>query len=100
MKTVPGIWLLAAFAALALCQPLTAARADDLADCNNGPPDKVEAACAAIINDTARLPDDRIKAYLGRSRLYLNTSKFELALADANAALQLDAKSVAALLTR
>ena len=53
-----------------------------------------------LINDAARPPEDRLKAYAGRGRLYLNTSKFDLALTDAEAALKLDPNSVQALLQR
>jgi len=74
-----------------------AARAGDLEDCNGPPSDKVEAACAAILNDAQRPADDRVKALAGRARLYLGRAKFDLALTDVEAALQLNPQFVPAL---
>src|SRR6266852_683464 len=76
------------------------AHAGDLEDCNSGVPEKVETGCTAIINNAARTSDGGVKAFVNRSRMYANRLKFDLALADAEAALQLDAQSVPALLIR
>jgi hypothetical protein len=67
------------------------AHAGDLEDCNSGVPEKVETGCTAIVNNAARTSDAGVKAFVNRSRMYANRSKFDLALADAEAALQLDA---------
>ena len=99
-QAVSRRWLLAAATALVLCQPPGAARADDWTDCNGAVSNRIEAACSAIIGDTARPVPDRVKAYLNRARIYLNNAKFDQAFADGDAAMQLDANSVRALLTR
>ena len=44
------------------------AGAGDLEDCNAGAPDKIEAACTAVIDDASRPADDRLKAYANRAR--------------------------------
>ena len=76
------------------------ALAGDLEDCTGIIPDKVEPACSAIINDPQRSSDDRLKAYVNRSRLFAGRSKLDLAAADAEAAFQLNPQSVPALLAR
>ena len=76
------------------------ARAGDLEDCTGAIVQKIEPACNAIINDAAKPADERIKAYVVRSRLFAAGSKFDLALADADAAIQLNPKFVPALLAR
>ena len=48
------------------------------------------AGCTAIINDASRPADDRLKAYINRSRLLASRSKLDAANADAEAALQLN----------
>jgi len=76
------------------------ARADDLEDCNGAVLEKIEPACTAVIDDASRPVDDRLKAYAGRARLQLSRSKWDLALNDAEAALQLNPRFVPALLVR
>ncbi len=76
------------------------AQAGDLDDCNSSAADKIEAGCTAIINNPERTPEDGLKALTNRARLYSNRAKFDAALADAAAALQLNAQSVPALLIR
>src|ERR1700743_1935518 len=77
-----------------------AARAGDAEDCAGTVPDRIEPACTAIINDAGKPPDDRLKALLSRSRLFMSRVKLDLALADAEAAVLLNPKSVPALLSR
>ena len=86
--------------ALASCLSLRGAQAGDLEDCNGSVAEKIEAGCTAILDNPARTPEDGLKALTNRSRLYANRSKFDAALADAEAALQLNAQSVPALLIR
>jgi hypothetical protein len=74
------------------------ARAGDLEDCNGTVADKIEPACTAVIADATRPADDRAKAYVNRGRLYISRSKFDLALNDAEAALELNAQFVPALI--
>jgi tetratricopeptide (TPR) repeat protein len=76
------------------------ARAGDLDDCRGFVLEKAEQACGAIINDASRPVDDRVIAYANRSRVYFNRAKPDLALADAEAAVQLNPRSVPALLAR
>ena len=85
---------------LALCLPPRFAHAGNQEDCSSAVADKIESGCTAVINDAARTPDDAVKAFVNRSRLYASRSKFDLALSDASAALELDARSVPALLIR
>ena len=94
-QAVAGVWLMAVFTALP-----PQARADDWSDCNGPVLQKVEAACTAIIADAARPPADKVKALLNRSRIHLINAKIDPALADAEAALQLDGNSASVLLTR
>src|SRR5215813_6552805 len=82
----------------ALCA--TPARAGEAEDCASPVLDKIEPACTAIINDASKPADDRLKALLNRSRLLMNRAKVDLALADAEAAVLLNPKSVPALLSR
>jgi tetratricopeptide (TPR) repeat protein len=74
--------------------------AGDPEDCNGPAQDKVEAACTALINDAQRPVEQRVAAFSSRARLYLGRSKFDSALSDADAALQLNPQFVPALLTR
>src|SRR6478735_8024850 len=76
------------------------AGAGELEDCSSGAPDKIEAACTAVIDDSSRPTDDRLKAYANRARLYLGRAKPDLALSDAEAALQINPRFVPALLQR
>src|SRR4029077_7319695 len=77
-----------------------AARAGDLEDCTGTTADKIEAGCAAILNDQSRSAEDRLKAYVARSRYYAAHVKYDAAATDADAALQLDPKSLPALFAR
>src|SRR5262249_15200754 len=86
--------------AAAVCWTSAPAQAGDVEDCAGGALDKVEPACTAIIGDASKPADDRLKALLNRSRLLLNRAKLDLALADAEAAVLLNSKSVPALLSR
>src|SRR5262249_46573095 len=74
--------------------------AGDLEDCTGAVVDKIEAGCTAVINDSAKPAEDRIKAHARRASLFMARSKFDLAVADAEAAIQLNPKSVPALMTR
>ena len=84
----------------ALCLTQRPAHAGDLDDCGGAVLEKIEPSCTAIINDTSRSPDDRSKAHVNRSRLFASRGKFDLAGADAEAALQLNPRSVPALMAR
>jgi tetratricopeptide (TPR) repeat protein len=77
-----------------------AARAGDLEDCTGTAADKIEAGCAAILNDQSRSAEDRLKAYVARSRYNAAHVKYDAAATDADAALQLDPKSLPALFAR
>src|SRR5665647_3798581 len=74
--------------------------AGDLEDGNGPPGDKTESACAAVIADASRPADDRVKAYVGRARLYTGRAKLDLASDDVEAALALNPQFVPALLQR
>lgn len=91
---------LLALVLVVLCALQSRARAGDLEDCTGGAADRIEPACAAVIKDAARPPADRLNAYVVRSRWYANRSKLDAATADADAALQLNPQSIAALLSR
>src|SRR5581483_4168040 len=84
----------------ALCWTPVLVRAGDAEDCASPVPDKIEPACTAIISDAAKPADDRLKALVNRSRLFIARAKIDLALADAEAAVLLNPKSVPALLQR
>ena len=84
----------------ALCLTQRPAHAGDLDDCGGVVLEKIEPSCTAIINDTSRPPEDRAKAYANRSRLFASRGKFDPAGADAEAALQLNPRSVPALMAR
>ncbi|HEX9215203.1 MAG TPA: hypothetical protein VF901_32210, partial [Bradyrhizobium sp.] len=90
--------VLAAF--MILCGVPGSAQAGDLEDCNGPAAEKIEPACAAIINDQSRTADERVRAYVNRSRLFVGRSNLDAALADADAAVQLNPTSVPALLSR
>src|SRR5580704_9446576 len=83
----------------ALCATQIPARAGDAEDCAGQVVDKIEPACTAIIDDAAKPADDRLKALVYRSRLFISRAKDDLALADAEAAVLLNPKSVPALLS-
>src|SRR5579871_4898624 len=83
-----------------ICLMQSPAFADDLEDCTGAVTDKIEPACAAIINDQSRPAEERLKAYIARSRFYAGRAKYDVAAADADAALQLDPKSLPALFAR
>ena len=84
----------------ALCWNQGPAKAGDLDDCAGAVLAKIEPACTAVINDQSRPADDRLKAYVVRSRLFVSRLKYDLAMADAEAAIQLNPKFVPALLVR
>jgi tetratricopeptide (TPR) repeat protein len=87
--------------ALGLCgTPLHGAVAGEWEDCGVQPTDKTEAACSTIIDGPSRSEADRTRAYVNRARAHWRDGKFDLLVADAEAALRLDAKSVPALLLR
>src|SRR5690242_19871050 len=44
------------------------ARAGELEDCTGTAADKIETGCTAILNDQSRPVEDRLKAYVARSR--------------------------------
>ncbi len=92
--------LLALLALGLSCWTPSPALAGDLEDCNGPVIEKIEPACTAVINDSARSADERSKAYVTRSRLLAGRAKFDAAAADAEAALQLNPQSVPALLAR
>src|SRR5262249_8794883 len=89
--------LLASSIVLALCWSQSSALAGDLEDCNGAVADKIEPACTAIIGDASRPTDDRLKAYVSRSRFFASRAKLDAAAADAEAALQLNPQFVPAL---
>ena len=91
---------LSAVLLLALCWSQGPAKAGDLEDCTGTVIAKIEPACTAIIDDQSRPADDRLKAYVVRSRLSISRAKYDLAMADADAAVQLNPKFVPALLAR
>ena len=76
------------------------ARAGDLEDCTGTAADKIEAGCTAILKDQSLPAEDRLKAYVARSRFYAAHTKYDAAAADGDAALQLDPKSLPALFAR
>src|ERR1017187_10948374 len=91
-------WLRALLLIVALSATSGRARAGELEDCNGAAPEKIESACTAVIDDASRPADDRLKAYVNRARLHTSRSKLDLALNDAEAALQLNPQFVPALL--
>jgi hypothetical protein len=92
-------WLVS-LALIALCWEGGQVRAGDLEDCTGPLVEKTEAACTAILDDAQRPAEDRVKAYIGRSRFSTGRGKFDAGLADAEAALQLNSQSVGALTAR
>lgn len=92
--------LMASMTFILLACGLGPARAGDLEDCAAPAGNRVEAACTAVISDQARPVDERLKAYLNRSRLFIVRSNIDAGLADADAAVELIPKSVPALATR
>jgi len=73
-------------------------RAGDLDDCTGAAVQKIEAACTAILADQSHPSEERLKAYVSRARLFDSRAEYDLARADAEAAIQLNSKSVPALL--
>src|SRR5258708_38497460 len=55
------------------------ARAGDLEDCAGAVLEKSEPACTAILNQSSRAADDRLKAYVRRARVYLATARLDQA---------------------
>ena len=92
--------LLALLAIVALCWEQGGAWAGDLEDCTGQVADKIEAGCTAVLNDAQRSSEDRAKAYVGRSRFLTSRGKFDPALTDAEAALQINPQLVNALMAR
>jgi Flp pilus assembly protein TadD len=92
--------LLASLAFVALCCGQGQAQAGDLEDCLGPQGEKTEAACTAVLNEAQRSDEDRVKAHVARSRLFIGRSKFDAALADAEAAIQLNPRSLGALMAR
>ncbi len=74
---MPSFRRLLAVALLMLCWG--AAKAGDLEDCTGAVIGKIEPACTALINDQSRPADNRLKAYVIRSRLFVSRSKYDLA---------------------
>ena len=92
--------VLASLAWIALCWGAGQARAGDFEDCAGPLGEKTEAACAAILSDEQRSAEDRVKAYINRSRFSTGRGKFDAATADAEAALALNPKSAWAFVAR
>jgi tetratricopeptide (TPR) repeat protein len=92
--------LSAFFLVVALCAKLGVARAGDLEDCNGVLPAKSEPACTAVINESSRSVDDRLKAYVSRARAYLETARLDLALGDLNTAISINPNLPAAFFWR
>jgi len=61
---------------------------------------KVATGCTALIENPATAPAENQKARVNRARMYTNRGDLDHALADAEAALKLDAQSVPALIVR
>jgi tetratricopeptide (TPR) repeat protein len=85
---------------LALCLSRSPAHASDLEDCNSRIADKVQAGCTANIENPATPSGNDVKALVNRARMHANRAEFDPALADAEAALKLDPRSIPALLIR
>jgi tetratricopeptide (TPR) repeat protein len=85
---------------VALCSKPGAVRAGDLEDCNAALPAKSEPACTAVINESSRSVDDRLKAYVGRARAYLETARLDQALGDLNTAISINPNLPAAFFWR
>ena len=92
-------WLVS-LALIALCWEGGQARAGDFEDCTGPLVDKTETACTAVLDDAQRPAEDRVKAYIARSRFSTSRGKFDAGVADAEAALQLNSQSVGALVAR
>jgi hypothetical protein len=86
--------LLASLALIAFCWGGGQARAGDFEDCTGPIGDKTKAACTAVVNDAQRPAEDRVKAYINRSRFSTGRGKFEAAISDADAALARNPQSV------
>lgn len=103
-----GVVAAVALAAVLMAAP--AARAGDAEDCNGAgnvrpgvappPAERIEAACTALLADAALAPRDRAKFLLNRAGSYQLRGKLDQALADADAAVQLDERFVPALIKR
>ena len=98
--SIPFVRLMVPAAFMILCGVSGSAQAGDLEDCNGPVSAKIESGCSAIINDQSRVAEDRLHAYVNRSRLFMGRSNLDAGLADAEAAVALNPKSVAALLSR
>jgi tetratricopeptide (TPR) repeat protein len=85
---------------VALCSKPGAVRAGDLEDCNAALPANSEPACTAVINESSRSVDDRLKAYVGRARAYLETARLDQALGDLNTAISINPNLPAAFFWR
>src|SRR5580704_18159184 len=92
-------WL-ASLALIALCWEGGQARAGDFEDCTGPLGEKTGAACTTVRDDAQRPAEDRVKAYIARSRFFTSRGKFDAGLADAEAALALNSQSVGALIAR
>jgi tetratricopeptide (TPR) repeat protein len=75
-------------------------RAGDLEDCAGAVLEKSEPACTAIINQSSRAVEDRLKAYVGRARVYLATARLDQALGDLNTAISINPNLAAAFFWR
>lgn len=100
VMSIPFVRLMVSAALMSLCGMPGPARAGDLDDCNGPPSEKVEAGCTAIINDLSCAAEERLRAYVNRSRVFMGRANLDAGLADADAAVQLNPKSVPALLSR
>lgn len=100
VMSIPFVRLMVPAGFMILCGVSGSAQAGDLEDCNGPVPAKIESGCTAIINDQSRVAEDRLHAYVNRSRLFMGRSNLDAGLADAEAAVALNPKSVAALLSR
>jgi len=85
---------------VALCSKPGAVWAGDLEDCNAALPANSEPACTAVINESSRSVDDRLKAYVGRARAYLETARLDQALGDLNTAISINPNLPAAFFWR
>jgi Tfp pilus assembly protein PilF len=92
-------WL-ASLALIAVCWEGGQARAGDFEDCTGPLGDKTAAACTTVLDDVQRSAEDRVKAYIARSRFSTGRGKFDAGLADAEAALALNPQSVWAFVAR
>ena len=79
-------------AAIALLGLLSAARADEVADCARAAdPEARVRACTAIVSGTAFGPEQKAVAYRNRGRARVEAGALDVAIADLDQALQLNA---------